>query len=105
MTPAEVQRAVRSKIKRMQVQRQEQASFDYILAGVIGKYVARCLGDKSAMPTIYEVYPDVFTDVIEEHQKKLQQRKTDLSTLRFKQFAQSYNTNFKNKEVQKNIND
>ena len=80
---------------------QEKASADYILAKLIIKGIGITLGDKSEFPTIQEVYPGVFEDVAKEQEQKIQQQKTELSTLRFRQFAQSYNDRFKNKEVPK----
>lgn len=53
------------------------------------------LGDKSNFPSIEEAYPGVFDDV----KPKAKEYRMNLSALRFKQFAQSYNSNFKNKEV------
>ena len=101
MTPGEIIRAIeaRNKVRRMEAQ--EKASADYILAVLITKGVGIVLGDKSDFPKIQEVYPELFNEVLETQEDKIQQRKTELSALRFKQFAQSYNSNFKNKEVPK----
>lgn len=79
----------------------EKASYDYILASLIVKGVSITLGDKTPFPTIQEAYPGVFDDVVKEQEDKIQQQKIELSTLRFRQFAQSYNDRFKNKEVPK----
>lgn len=92
------------------MQAQEKASYDYALANLIGIYVARVLDGKNnvTIPAINEVYPWAF-DSQEEAQKeaeeKKHQQKMELSALRFKQFAQSYNKQFKNKEVPKQINE
>ena len=101
MTFAEIERAVRSKVRVQKQQAQEKATYDYILAQLIAKGVSKILGDKSSYPTIEEVYPGVFDEVIEERKAKAQEQKMNLSALRFKQFAQSYNNNLKNKEVAK----
>ena len=99
MTFAEVDRAVKSKIRRDRVLAQQKASYDYILADLIAKGVSKVLGDKSEYPKVEEVYPGLFDEVIEERKAKAEEQRMNLSALRFKQFAQSYNSSFKNKEV------
>jgi hypothetical protein len=101
MTPGEVIRAIESKNRLIKIEAQEKATYDYIQATLIVKGVSICLGDKSSFPTLQEAYPGVFDEVIEEQKEKAQEQKMQLSALRFKQFAQSYNNNFKNKEVPK----
>ena len=101
MTPGEVNRFVESRNRIKKIELQQKASYDYILATLIVKGVAITLGDKTPFPTINETYPGVFEEVIKAQEDKIQQRKIELSTLRFKQFAQSYNDNLKNKEVPK----
>ena len=101
MTISEVIRAIESD-KRVQKERaRDKASFDYILAGLITKGVGITLGSKQTFPPIEEVYPSLFTDQREEEQRKIQEQKNNLSTLRFLQFAQSYNQRFKKQEVPK----
>jgi hypothetical protein len=99
MTIAEIQREVKSVIRVRKLESQEKASYDYILANLIVKGVAKCLGDKSEYPTIEKAYPNLFDDIAAEREQKIQEQKMNLSAIRFKQFAQSYNKNFKNKEV------
>ena len=102
MTFAELDRAVKSKNRRDKQQAQEKASFDYILANLIIKGVSKALGDKSEYPSIEAAYPGIFDDIAEERKAKVEEQKMNLSALRFKQFAQSYNESFKNnKEVAK----
>lgn len=98
MTLAELERAINSK-RRIEKQRlQEKASFDYILADLIGRSVARIQSSANHMPEIGEVYPTLFdTQAIQE---KKQEQKAELSALRFKLFAKSYNEKFKSKEAQ-----
>ena len=45
------------------------------------------------MPQLYEAYPTLFDSDELEEQK--QQKKTELSIMRFKQFAQTYNNRYK----------
>lgn len=101
MTPGEVIRGIESRNRIIKAQAREKASYDYIQAQLIIKGISICLGDKSAYPSIQEAYPGVFEEVVKEQEEKIEQQKIELSTLRFKQFAQSYNNKFKNKEVPK----
>ena len=97
MTLAELERLVESKKRTQKVQAQERASYDYILADLIGKSISRIYSSSAHMPEISEVYPTLFDTKEIEIQK--QEKKAELSALRFKQFANSYNKKFK--EVQR----
>lgn len=99
MTPGEVGRAVESKNRIARREAQERAGYDYVLAQLIVKGMSITLGSHSTYPTIQEAYPGVFDDIIAEQEEKIQKQKAELSALRFRQFAQSYNEKFKNKEV------
>lgn len=99
MTFAEIERAVNSKVRVLKMEAREKATYDYILAQLITKGVSRVLGDKSNYPTIEEAYPGIFDEVVAERKAKAEEQRMNLSALRFKQFAQSYNSNLKNKEV------
>ena len=100
MTPGEVARAIESFNRITRLETQERASFDYIQANLIVKGVGIVLSGKGTMPTIQEAYPTIFDDLVEKQNRELQEQRDQLSVLRFKQFAQSYNNNFK-KEVPK----
>lgn len=104
MTIAEVVRAIESANRVAVAKARERASCDYILANLITRGVSLVLGSKQNFPTLEEAYPTLFTQEISQ-QKKIQEQKTNLSTLRFLQFAQSYNQRFKNKEVPEKINE
>lgn len=97
MTLAEVIRAIESRKRQMKLEDQEKAAFDYILADLVGRSVARLYSSSAKLPQINEVYPTLFDSNEIEAQK--QEKKTELSILRFKQFAQTYNKRFNNKEV------
>ena len=99
MTFAELDRAIASKKRLQKLEAQERASLDYILADLIGRSVSRIVHSANKMPEISEVYPALFDS--EEIQIKKQEKKAEVSALRFKQFAQSYNSRFK--EVSKEI--
>ena len=105
MTPGEIIRAIDSKNRIVKIEAREKASYDYIQATLIIKGISICLGDKSPFPTLEEAYPGVFNEVLQEQQEKIEKQKIELSALRFRQFAQSYNDRFKNKEVPKQINE
>jgi chromatin segregation and condensation protein Rec8/ScpA/Scc1 (kleisin family) len=93
MTFAELDRLVESKQRVEKHMAQERATFDYILASLIGRAYAASMDNKVTFPEIHEAYPSLFNREERENQK--QERSNQLSALRFKQFAQSYNKKFK----------
>ena len=99
MTPAEVVRAIESGNRVRRLEAQEKASYDYILATLIVKGISITLGDKASFPTLHEAYPSLFDDVTKAQEEEIQAQKNELSILRFKQFARSYNSKLKDKEV------
>lgn len=98
MTIGELSRAVESFNRRKKEEAKEKASYDYILADLIGRSVARMFSSSATMPEIGELYPTLFDT--QEIQQQKQEKLAELSALRFKQFAQSFNQNF-HKEVAK----
>lgn len=93
MTFAELTRAIASKQRVEKRKAQEQATYDYILAETIGRSIARLYSSSAKMPDIADVYPTLFdTQAI---QQRKQEQTAALSALRFKQFAASYNSRFK----------
>lgn len=102
MTIAELIRAIESK-KRQQTQAaKEKAAFDYIHADLIGRSVSRIYSSSAHLPKINEVYPSLFDGAEIEAQR--QEKQAELSALRFKAFAQAYNSKYK-KEVGADGND
>jgi hypothetical protein len=100
MTIAELKRAMNSKLRVKKMEAREKATFDYTLAQVIGRACGMAFGTvKSEFPDIASVYPTLFDS--EEIKRKKQERQAELSALRFKQFAESFNQKF-NKEVANN---
>ena len=93
MTLAELERAINSKRRVEKARLQEKASFDYILADLIGRSFARTQSSANHMPDIGEVYPTLFDS--KEIQEKKEEKQVELSALRFKLFAKSYNDRFK----------
>ena len=89
MTLAEAIRAVESRKRVLKAEAQEKASFDYILADLIGRSVSRIHSSSNKMPQLYEVYPSLFdAEILEAQQQK---KKDELSAMRFKQFAAAFN--------------
>ena len=93
MTFAELDRLVASK-KRMEKHfAKEKATYDYISAILIGRAFAACMDNKAKFPEIHEVYPSLFD--VQEREIQKREQSNQLSALRFKQFAHSYNKKFK----------
>jgi hypothetical protein len=92
MTIAELSRAVESKKRIQERELKEKATFDYILADLIGRSVSRLYSSSNKMPSIAETYPALFS--AEEIEAKRQEQKQELSVLRLKQFTQSFNKRF-----------
>lgn len=99
MTIAEVVRHIEAQQKLKTIRNQERASYDYILASLIVKGFSITMGSKDTYPTINEAYGGMFDDIEAEQEETRRQRAMEMSALRFRQFAQSYN-NRNNKEVQ-----
>ena len=86
------------------MERQEKAKYDYIQASLIIRGFSIVMGSEAPFPSLQEVYPSLFQDEIQKEEEKVQERKDELSAIRFRQFAQSYNDNLK-KEVPNKINE
>lgn len=96
MTVGEVKRAFDSYVRVKTREDREKASYDYILSDLIARSMARLYSSSATIPDISEVYPTLF-DSKEIQEKKIEQ-KAEISALRFKQFAQSFNQKFSMKE-------
>lgn len=88
----EVQREIDGIKWREQREHEEKAYFDYIEAQLIGISVSRLFSSSSNYPKLHEVYPTIFKNdpQIEEEN----QQKTDISVIRFLQFAELHNQKF-----------
>lgn len=97
MTIGEISRAISSKIRVKKIEAREKATYDHLLGQLIGIAVGRAFGSyKSDYPEIASVYPSLFDS--DEIKRKKQEQRAELSALRFKQFAESFNQRF-HKEV------
>lgn len=92
MSFAELDRALASKKRIIKQEAQQRATFDYILADLVGRSVGRLYSSSARYPEIASMYPALFDD--EEIQAKKAEQQAQLSALRFKQFADSYNKRF-----------
>lgn len=100
MTIGELSRAIKSKLRVQKMEARQKASYDYTLAQMIGRACGMAFGTiKTEFPDIASVYPTLFDS--EEIKQKKQEQKAELSALRFKQFADSFNTRLKAKEAAK----
>lgn len=93
MTLAEITRFIESRQRQIKTEHTERATFDYILAETIGRSIARIHSSSNQMPKISDVYPSLFAS--EEMEEKLQEKKDELSAIRFKQFVENFNSKFK----------
>ena len=93
MTLAELVRAVNNKKRLQKEELQAKATFDYALADLIGRSVARIHNSANNMPDIDKVYPSLFDS--EEIEEIKQENKNKLFELQLRQFAQSHNIKLK----------
>ena len=93
MTISELTRLTESRRRVMEIEAREKATYDYILADLIGRSIARVHSSANRYPTLAEAYPSLFS--AQEEAEEMQAKKDELSALRFKQFAQAYNKKFK----------
>lgn len=97
MTLAELDRLARSKRRVMVIEAKEKATHNYIHAMLVGKAIMANFDNKVKVPELHEIYPKLFT-VDTSQQEEIQERKDELSALRFKHFAESFNKNFNGRQ-------
>mgnify|MGYP006932867496 CR=1 FL=1 len=96
MTIAELNRAIASRVRVRKTELQERAYFDYVLAQLVTKGVNIALTGRGDLPALADVYSNLLDDETKaQKEKAVDQKKMELSSLRFKLFAQSYNKRFK----------
>ena len=64
MTIDELIRLMESKRRVYELKLKEKANFDYTLADLIGRSVARVYNSSNHMPDISEAYPSLFSSTI-----------------------------------------
>lgn len=89
MTLAEVQRKFESYKRMRELQQKEKATFDYILADLIGISIGRIYDKHTHYPKIEDVYPALFTEEVDS--EKEQEEKDKKNIARFREFANSFN--------------
>ena len=92
MTLGEVERAIESKKRVHLAELKERATMDYILGDLVGRSIARIHNSSARYPEIETVYPTLFDS--EEIQEAKQQKRDEMSIIRFRQFTQSFNKKF-----------
>lgn len=96
MTPGELMRKFESKQRVIERERQEKATYDYILGDLIGRSISRVYSSSAKYPPVYEAYPHIFEK--EEIEEAQQNRTMELSAQRFMAFAESFNKKLAEKE-------
>lgn len=95
MTLAELYRLLKAKRKMEARQLKQRAVMDHKLADLIGRSVARVYSDSIEIPNIEDFYEFLFDEEdLKQVQEKEQERQAELSAIRFKQFANSFNKRF-----------
>lgn len=99
MTLDELNRAIASKKRVKLLEAREKASYDHILGQLIGIAAGRAFGSlKTEYPSLDAIYPSLFDN--EEIKQRKAEQQAEISALRFKQFAESFNSRLKaNTEV------
>lgn len=93
MTIAEMERAIASRQRVKKQEAQQKATYDYILADLIGRSVSRIYNSSNKLPDIGEVYPTLFD--LREIEDKKAAKKAEMSAIRFRQFAETHNKKYK----------
>jgi hypothetical protein len=94
MTIAEIERAITAH-KEME---KRKATFDYVLADLIGRSVARIYNSENKLPTLAEAYPTLFET--QEDDEARQRAQGELTALKFIQFAETFNKKFEREAEQ-----
>lgn len=96
MTIAELNRAVESYQRRENQKAKEKASFDYVLAQMIGLNLNRAInGSDTDYPTIAEIYPTLFIEKAQQQKEEKADRKALAFAIQLKQFSQQHNEKLK----------
>lgn len=95
MTIAELERFIQSRNRVNRAKAKEKAALDYILSNLIGINVMHSMSTSVELPTLQEAYSFLFGEEAAKIEEEKRAKATELSTLRFKQFAKSYNKKFK----------
>lgn len=98
MSLKELERYFKSRARVLKAEERKKATYDYILADLIGRSVSRIYNSSNKMPPLHDAYPSLFSE--EEIKKSKAERDRQRFMAGLQQFAQSYNKEFE--EVAKN---
>lgn len=73
MTYGEVIRAIKAKAKKEKDDYKARLTAEYSLANLIGVSVGRLLSKDTKMPSLYECYPELFKEEVEEERRKAEE--------------------------------
>lgn len=93
MTVGELDRYVSSRQRQEKHKLKERATMDYTLALLIGRAV-KGSDEEHPFPELYEVYPELFLEEAKVKEQTEADKRTQLSAIRFIQFAESFNSKF-----------
>lgn len=93
MTLAEIDRAIKSKVRVMEIEAKRQAINDYILADLIGFSVGRVHSRSIKMPALEDAYPTLFKTA--EEQERKEQNQVERFKAQLLQFTNSHNKKYK----------
>lgn len=96
MSIAEVIRAIESFNRQKELEMKTIASQNYVLAGLIGAFVAHVLSNEAEVPTLEQAYPALFGN--DQKQEDIKP-KEDINVARFIQFAIRHNLKYKQEGV------
>lgn len=92
MTIAEIDRAAASYQRRFISNAKEKATFDYVLAQLIGFSVSRAVnGGDNDFPAIEEIYPTLFKERAKATSEAKQEAIETAFAIHLKQFAKQHN--------------
>ena len=92
MTIAELERALSSWGRTEKRKAQEKAVLLYTTANLIGINIASSFSNSVEVPTLQEAFPSLFNEEYQKLKEQKEKKIQDLSIIRFKQFANSYNS-------------
>lgn len=93
MTVGELDRYVSSRQRQEEHRLKERATMDYTLALLIGRTFSGS-NEENPFPDLYEVYPNLFFKEAVKRKEEEAERLSQLSAIRFRQFAESFNSKF-----------
>lgn len=91
MTYGEIVDVIASANRQRLNQLKERASFDHILADLVGASVGRLMDKNAKFPTLYDSYPTLFKDEISKKEVEAPQEEWKLYKARLMKYATAHN--------------